>query len=209
MPAAASYSGLYTGVDFADFLVGLPQQATAVRPGLERFIPTPAISSSDDWRVRSNLTVNAGLRYEYYSPYAEADNRLLTLDVAPGFVAVAPTLAGTVGPYSGPLPDTIVRPDRTAFAPRIGIAWKPQTATVVRAGYGVNYNSSVYQRIALQLAGQPPFATTTTVLASALTPVSLAEALATSAPSDTAASRVMATLESTRASSSIAMPRVK
>jgi trimeric autotransporter adhesin len=183
------FTGLYTGVDFADFLMGLPQQATAqFGPGLEQFHSvTGDLFVQDDWRVRSNLTVNVGLRYEYYSPYAEADNRLLTLDVAPGFVAVAPTLAGTVGPYSGPLPDTIVRPDRTAFAPRIGIAWKPQTATVVRAGYGVNYNSNVYQRIVQQLATQPPFASTTTVLASALTPVSLADALVTSAPGETAA----------------------
>jgi hypothetical protein len=75
-------------------------------------------------------------------------------------------IAGANGPYSGALPNTIVRPFRNGFAPRVGIAWRPKAGTVVRAGYGVNYNASVYQAIAQQLAGQPPFAVTDTVLAS-------------------------------------------
>ena len=99
----------------------------------------------DDWRATDTLTVNAGLRYEYFSPLSEADNRLVTLDAAPGFTAAVPVVAGGTGPYSGALPDTIVRPFRTGFAPRVGVAWRPKQGTVVRAGYGINYNSSVYQ----------------------------------------------------------------
>jgi hypothetical protein len=63
--------------------------------------------------------------------------------------------------YSG-LPDSLVRPDRNNFAPRIGFAWKPLSNTVVRGGYGINYNTGAYQGIAQQLALQPPFATTAT-----------------------------------------------
>jgi hypothetical protein len=60
------------------------------------------------------------------------------------------------------LPASLVRPDRNNFAPRIGFAWKPFSKTVVRGGYGINYNTGAYQGIALQLALQPPFATTAT-----------------------------------------------
>jgi hypothetical protein len=75
-----------------------------------------------------------------------------------------PVQAGGIGPYSGQLPDTIVRPFRSGLAPRVGVAWRPKQGTVVRAGYGINYNASVYQTIAQQLAGQPPFAVANTVL---------------------------------------------
>src|SRR5439155_14899378 len=97
---------------------------------------------------------------------SEADNKLATLDAAPGFTDAVRVISGASGPYSGALPATIVRPFRTGFAPRVGIAWRPKPGTVVRAGYGVNYNPSAYQTIAQQLAGQPPFAVTNTVLGS-------------------------------------------
>ena len=66
------------------------------------------------------------------------------------------------GPYSGSLPASLVRPDRNNFAPRLGFAWKPFSKTVVRGGYGINYNTGAYQGIAQQLALQPPFATAAT-----------------------------------------------
>ena len=67
-----------------------------------------------------------------------------------------------IQPGSGGLPASLVRPDRNNFAPRIGFAWKPFSKTVVRGGYGINYNTGAYQGIAQQLALQPPFATTAT-----------------------------------------------
>jgi hypothetical protein len=160
------FTGLYSGSDFADLLLGLPQQATVqFGPGLERFRSRSAdLFVQDDWRATDKLTVNAGLRYEYFSPLSEAANRLATLDVAPAFTAAVPVEAGGTGPYSGALPDTVVRPFRTGFAPRVGIAFRPRQGTVIRTGYGINYNSSVYQSIAQQLAAQPPFAVTGNVL---------------------------------------------
>jgi hypothetical protein len=61
-------------------------------------------------------------------------------------------------PGNSGLPATLVHPDRNNFAPRLGFAWKPLSKTVVRGGYGINYNTGAYQTIAQDLAFQPPFA---------------------------------------------------
>jgi trimeric autotransporter adhesin len=178
------FSGLYTGIDFADFLLGLPQQSTAqFGPGLEQFRSRSwDLFLQDDWRASDSVTVNAGVRYEYFSPVSEAANRLVTLDVAPDFTAATPVVAGGTGPYTGAFDDTIVNPFRGGVAPRVGVAWRPTQGTVVRAGYGINYNASVYQTIAQQLASQPPFAAANTVLASPTDPVLLETALLNVAP---------------------------
>jgi len=152
-------------------------------PGLEQFRSRGwDLFAQDDWRATDRLTVNAGLRYEYFSPVSEASNRLATLDVAPGFTAAVPVDAGGTGLYSGVLPDSIVRPFHGGFAPRVGIAWRAKQGTIVRAGYGINYSAGVYQTIAQQLAGQPPFAVTDTVLSTRGQPVPLETALLTAAP---------------------------
>jgi len=181
------FSGLYTGVDFGDFLLGLPQQSLVqYGPGLEQFHSRSwDLYAQDDWRVNAKLTVNAGARYEYLAPYTEAGNRLVTLDVAPGFTAAVPVAAGGTGPYSGPLPDALVRPFRGGFAPRTGIAWRAAADTIIRAGYGLNYSTSVYQSMAQQLAGQPPYAVANTVLAALGSPTLLATALVEISPTAT------------------------
>src|SRR6185503_13760985 len=75
-----------TGLDFADFLLGLSQQATVqFVPGRVRFRSRSwSLFLQDDWRLHNNLTLNFGLRYEYTSPYVESNDHLVNLDVAPG-----------------------------------------------------------------------------------------------------------------------------
>ncbi len=163
-----------TGYDFADFLLGYPQQTS------EQFLDFENgdhfrgnswdLYVQDEWKMRGNLTLNLGVRYEYVSPFTEINNRLVNLDLSPGVLVqtpglplqVTPIQPGQVGPYSGNLPASLVRPDRKALAPRVGFAWKPFSKTVVRGGYGVNYNTGAYQGIVQQLAFQPPFSTTQT-----------------------------------------------
>ena len=153
-----------TGYDFADFLLGNPQQ-TSLQFGANSYnfsANSYDYFVQDDWRLRSNLSFNLGLRYEYNGPYTEANNRIANLDVAPGFTATVPVLAGATGPFNGIFPSSLVRPDRNNFAPRVGIAWKPQKQMVVRAGYGINYNLAQYGTIIQNFAFQPPFAETGT-----------------------------------------------
>ena len=158
-----------TGYDFADFLLGLAQQ-TSVQYGYDRYYfrgNSWDLYVQDEWRARGNLTFNIGLRYEYVSPFSESNNRIVNLDTNSTFTAVAPVLPGQVGPVSGMVyPITLVNPDRNNFAPRVGVAWKAAKNTVVRAGYGINYNTAAYQNIVQNMAFQPPFSNTSTNLAS-------------------------------------------
>jgi hypothetical protein len=155
-----------TGYDFADFLLGLPQQ-TSVQYGADNYQfrgNSWDLYAQDEWKMRSNVTLNLGVRYEYVSPFTEINNLIANLDLSPGVLnpslgppVVKEVLPGQIGPYSGKLPASLLRPDRNNFAPRIGFAWKPLSQTVVRGGYGINYNIGAYQGIAQQLAFQPPF----------------------------------------------------
>jgi hypothetical protein len=156
-----------TGSDFADFLLGLPQQSS-VQFGAETYnfrANSYDVFAQDDWRFRANLTFNIGLRYEYNGPYTEAKNQIVNLDVAPGFTTAVPVQPGQTGPTSGVFPASLIHPDRNNFAPRLGLAWKPMKLTVVRAGYGVNYNLAQYGAVIQNFAFQPPFAETSTNVA--------------------------------------------
>ncbi len=173
-----------TGFDFADFLLGLPQQAS-VQFGANNYhfdANSWDLYVQDDWRIRGNLTINVGLRYEYVSPFTEENNQIANLDVSPGFTAAVPVCAATVagcsnsGSFTGAFPATLVNPDRNNFAPRIGIAWKPRSKTVVRAGYGINYNTTQYSAIVQNLSFQPPFDFTQTNIGSLATPLALQNA---------------------------------
>jgi hypothetical protein len=85
----------------------------------------------DDWRVNDQLTVNAGLRYEYATPWTEANNVLSNFDPATRTMVMA---------ADGSLRDrSTLQPDRNNFGPRLGVAYTPVERTVFRAGYGISY----------------------------------------------------------------------
>jgi hypothetical protein len=154
-----------TGYDFADFLLGLPQQ-TSLQFGANNYHfrgNSWDLYAQDNWRLRGNLTLNLGVRYEYVSPFTETNDHIANLILSPGVLnpALGAASVTAVLPSQG-YGTTLVRPDRNNFAPRIGLAWKPFSKTVVRAGYGIDYNTAAYQSIAQQLAFQPPFADTQT-----------------------------------------------
>jgi hypothetical protein len=163
-----------TGFDFADFLLGLPQQST-LQSGTNSYdfrANSFDVYAQDDFRFRSNLSFNLGLRYEYNGPYTEVHNQIANLIVGNGFTSAQPVVpAGAVLPSTATglatsSTPSLINPDRNNFAPRIGIAWKPMKQTVVRAGYGINYNLAQYGAIIQNFAFQPPFAVTSTNISS-------------------------------------------
>jgi hypothetical protein len=169
-----TFSGLFTedraktpgtGSALADFLLGFPQETTIDVTAGKSYLRDNVLDgyATDDWRVRPSLTLNYGIRYEFFAPYTEKYGRLAFVDTNPianaGFPAqfqvTDEVQAGGAGAYSGRLPDALVYPFRTAFAPRLGLAWRLPKQTVVRAGYGMNYTVGQYGSFASTMARQP------------------------------------------------------
>jgi trimeric autotransporter adhesin len=173
-----------TGSDLADFLLGLPQQST-VQFGADTYnfrANSYDFFAQDDWRIRANLTLLLGLRYEYQGPFTEANNQIVNMDVGPGFTSAVPVVPGQVGEFFGAYPDSLIKPDRNNYAPRVGLAWKPMKNTVVRAGYGINYNLAQYTAVIQNFAFQPPFAETATNVATTSSFLNLSNAFPSLTP---------------------------
>jgi hypothetical protein len=177
---AFSFTGAATGSDLADFLLGIPATSSIAFGNADKRLRARNADAyiSDDWRVTPTLTINAGVRWEYESPFSERQNRLVNLDAAAGFTAATPvTAASGVGETTGQrYPAALLRDDRGGVQPRFGMAWRPVAGSslVIRAGYGMYRNTNVYQSLALLLAQQPPFSKTMSVANSAATPLTLA-----------------------------------
>jgi trimeric autotransporter adhesin len=164
-------SNAATGLDFADYLLGLPN-STNVQFGTDsnygrswQYIGY----MQDDWRVTPRFSVNYGVRYEFYTPFVEKNNHLANLLMNSSVTQVAVVLPGQSDPFGGTLPNSLVRPQYKNFAPRVGIAWRPlnQGGPVVRAGYGIFYNGSIYDSLYSELLNQPPWAQSRTLVTSA------------------------------------------
>jgi hypothetical protein len=156
-----------TGSALADFLLGYPQETAIDVAAAKSYLRDNVMDlyAQDDWRARSNLTLNYGIRYEFFAPYTEKNGHLAFVDTNPATNANFPALfgiadevqAGGSGSYNGSLPDSLVYPFRVAVAPRLGLAWRvPKLKqTVVRAGYGMNFNTGQYGSFAATMARQP------------------------------------------------------
>ena len=166
-----------TGFDFADFLLGLPQSSSIRFGSSDIYFRSSSYSAfaSDDYRWKSNLTLNFGLRYEYLTPVQEKYGRMANLDIAPNFLGVAVVTPNIPGPYTGAYPAGLVNPDKNNIAPRLGIAYRPfkGKSTMIRTGFGMYYNGSVYNAAANRMAQQPPFAKTFSVNTTTARPLSI------------------------------------
>ena len=158
-----------SGSDLADFLLGIPDTSALAYGNADKYFRQSVydLYVTDEWRARPELTINAGMRWDYGVPLSELFNRLVNLDVTPGFAAVAPVLAtNPVGPLTGmQYPNSLVRGDWHGFEPRIAIAWRPLPAStlVIRGGYGIYDDTSVYLSEAEMMAQQAPLSTSVSV----------------------------------------------
>jgi hypothetical protein len=106
----------------------------------------------DDWKLRPNLTLNLGLRYEYFGVLQEQDDQVANFVFGPG--------GGLVGSRVEPT-SKLYNADKNNFAPRIGFAWSPkqfelQDKLVVRGGFGIAYNR-IPEVVFSNTRGNPPF----------------------------------------------------
>ncbi len=184
-----TFTGAASGSDIADFLLGLPAtSAVAFGNADKRFRGwSQALYLADDWRVAHGLTINAGARWEFESPLTEHANRLVNLDVAPGFVTATPVLASTP---TGRTTATrygraLMRPDWRGIQPRVAVSWRPiaGSSLLVRAGYGIYRTMAVYQSIVPLLAQQPPLSNTFVAESTSGGPLTMADSFVAGASS--------------------------
>jgi hypothetical protein len=160
-----------TGSPLADFLLGLPQSTNEQFGSSSIYLRNWGFVgyATDDWHIRPSLTLTYGLRWESVTPPTELYGHLADLDVNSTFTSTAVVTPGETAPYSGSLPDSLIRPDWHDFAPRLALAWRVPGkmfsgthALTVRSGYAMFYNSSIYNTLAQELANQPPWAVAAT-----------------------------------------------
>lgn len=127
------------GDNMANFLLGLPDLALhdqtfkGATTGRRWKLFRPYVQ--DDWRVTPDLTLNLGIAWALVTPITEAQNRQANFDFATGkFFVPGLNSDGRVG----------VEMDKTAFEPRVGVAWKPfgSQKMSVRGGYAIFHDSS-------------------------------------------------------------------
>ena len=158
--------GNFTGNEVADFVGGFWDnyfQFSSAEYGIRT--TTFGVYIQDTWKVLPRLTLNYGLRYEYFTPQTDVHNNIL------GFF---PNSQSTVFPNAPPDilypgdPGTpnkaLVYPDHRNFAPRFGFAWDVlgNAKLVMRGGFGIFYDLED-GALNLQFGGQPPFGATSNI----------------------------------------------
>lgn len=146
-------TGFWTNNPEADFLLGLPSLAIHDQTfqgdvtGRRWKIFRPYVQ--DDWRVTKNLTLNLGIAWNLTTPISESSNRQANFDPSTAQFLIAGQGANQ---WAG------IQLDKTAFEPRIGVAWVPWGSgnTAVRAGYAI-YHDSSWNQGSQGLWQNPPF----------------------------------------------------
>jgi hypothetical protein len=188
------------GFSFAAFLLGIPTSGSINQPSNYAETSTSwGLYFHDDWKVNSNLTLNLGLRWEYEGPLTERfDRSVRGFDLS----AIQPIEAAARAAYAASQTGTNVTPEvpvsafnvrggltfagvngepRTLyespthnFMPRIGLAYKLNEKTVVRAGYGIFFGFLGQRRGDVIQSG---FSTTTPLVVTLNNGVSFIETL--------------------------------
>lgn len=106
----------------------------------------------DDWKPRKDLTINIGMRWEYYGPIKDANNRLRAFQWGPGSNYTERLANGKVDVVDAMWPSS-----KTNFGPRFGFAWDAggKGTTVIRGGYGISYDR-LATAIAATYRNNPP-----------------------------------------------------
>jgi hypothetical protein len=170
------FSGTETGVDFADFLIGVPSQynQSQLNPFYARN-KYVGLFAQDSWHARPSLTLNYGLRWDRIAPWTEKYNQISTFEAGAQSVVFPGAPAGILYPGDPGVPRTLAPIDNLGFSPRVGVAWSPQGnaggvlgkivgnpgTTSVRASFGSFFTAIDALSISV-LAANAPYGTTYT-----------------------------------------------
>jgi carboxypeptidase family protein/TonB-dependent receptor-like protein len=145
-----SYGGAFTGFPFSDFL--LDQVSTKGRGSAAdawtHLHNRIALFLQDDYKLTQALTLNLGMRWAYTQPVVEKDNRQANFSLTTGQEIVAADGSRESR--------ALYQPYYKGFEPRLGLAWRPTDALVLRGGYGISqYMEGTGANLRLPL--NPPF----------------------------------------------------
>lgn len=151
-----TFSNRFSGFPYADFLLGIPTTMSRNFPALLQSTASwrYGFFVQDDFRLRPNLTLNIGLRYDLLPGFTAKDGLQSIFDIGSGAIIVPDGALGRVSPLmptgyvpvleasrAGFHPSRLVRADRNNFAPRVGVAYRPWgNNTVLRASFGMFYD---------------------------------------------------------------------
>jgi hypothetical protein len=176
-----------TGHDSANLFLGVAQTYTATFNRGWYYIRGAENSAylQDNWKVTPSLTVNLGMRYEYFSPVREANNVLLGLDVKSKSLAspvpisrlielgyTTPTIVREfervgvtfTSTQEAGLPDSLIAPNWLDFSPRAGFAWQRRQLGrqwVLRGGFGVYRFPPPLRTFNARMRSNPPLQAST------------------------------------------------
>lgn len=144
-----TFTGVFSGNDFADVILGLPEQ-TSISTTRSRIFGREwefGTYFQDDWKITPTLTLTPGIRFQHYGAPYEANGLFYNFDVAKQRVVV-PDQRGLAAIAKGfPLPvvtaaeagypEHLANFKKVLWEPRFGFAWRPSAKTVIRGGYGI------------------------------------------------------------------------
>jgi hypothetical protein len=155
-----------SGSSIADELLGLPLTSsisTLLNLGNRQHVPN--LFAQDDFKVNRHLTLNLGVRYDYFSPIVEVNNKQSNFDYSTGQIIVASRSGASRG---------LVDADKHNISPRVGFAWSPFDSgkSVLRGAYGIFYSGQEIRTAApLQLAYNVPFFSRPLFISDGVTPL--------------------------------------
>lgn len=163
------FTGYATGLDFADFLLGLPNLYNqGFSPAFYERSKYAGIYAQDSWRVTTNLTLNYGLRWDVIMPWYEEHNQTGTLIPGEQSVVFPTAPTGYVFPGDPGVPTTIAPTRYNNFSPRLGLAYSPAWTnnflkkltggagnSSIRAGYGRFFTAIEGQVLAFETGNAP------------------------------------------------------
>ena len=162
-------------ISIPNFLLGLPDSFGQGSAQVENVRNTGLyLFAQDSWKIRPNLTLNYGFRWELNTPLADIAQHVETFRPGqmstvypcggPNTDCTSQDAVGLVVPGDPGVPAGMTQTYYKAFAPRIGIAWSPGNSgkTSIRAGWGLFYNP-IEQLVLAQFGAEPPFGGSTTV----------------------------------------------
>jgi hypothetical protein len=153
-----AFDGRFTGLDYADFLLGLPSESRRTRPLVNQGQHAIELGffAQDSFKINPKLTLDYGLRWDYFGAPTSDNGLMYNFDPGTGNLIIDPSAISKVSPLyptsttveqpDGTMlvvPITIVPghvtgiPDKHSFAPRLGVAYRLSNNFVLRGGYGI------------------------------------------------------------------------